>query len=318
MPVYSRKLSKGVKFFYKFDFNGRTYYSKCIFLSKKEANQAERERYNDLDEERRFGKQDKPLMLKSVIDDRLKFLKVKYSEKHKEDSEYYLNLFLDFIGDNEIRSISRKEIEDFLLDYSESLKKEGVDNYQVNAALKTIKSLYNYIIDSYDLVINNPAQRIKPYSVNKRLKYIPPDSAIEKVREVFNNRQKLLFDFVLASGCRINEALNLTFEDINESYLILYTRKSKNSDRVPRKSEIPDCIKGLTGEGRVFPEWNDTPKFLDKTLRANEMKIWGWHSLRHRYASKLSKQNIPIFEIMIKLGHSQLKTTQRYLQMLAD
>jgi integrase len=30
------------------------------------------------------------------------------------------------------------------------------------------------------------------------------------------------------------------------------------------------------------------------------------------------KQNVPIFEIMVRLGHSQLKTTQSYLQMLAD
>ncbi len=316
MPVFSRKLSKGIRFFYNFSFNNKVYFSRCIYHSKREAQQAERERFNQLDEERRFGKQDKPLLLKSVIDDRLKFLKVKYSEKHKQDSEYYLNLFLDFIGDKEIREISRKEVEDFLLDYSNQLKNSGVDNYQVNASLKTIKSLFNYIIDSYDLVIKNPAQKIKPYSVNKRLKYIPPDSEIEKVRGFFNDRQKLLFDFVFETGCRINEALNLTFEDVKETYLILYTRKSKNSDRVPRKADIPNCIKGLTGEGRVFYEWTETPKFLDKALRANEMKVWGWHSLRHRYASRLSKQNIPLFEVMVKLGHSQLKTTQLYLQML--
>ena len=317
MATYYRKLRKGIRFYYKFDFNSKTYYSKCIYHSKREAQQAEREKYNYLDEEKRFGKQDKPLLLCSVIDDRLKYLSVKYSEKHKQDSEYHLNRFADFIGNQEIREITRKEIEDFLLDYSEKLKRNEVDNYQVNSALKNIKSLFNYIIDSYDLVIRNPARKIKPYSVKKMLKYIPPDSEINKVREYFNPRQKLLFDFVLASGCRINEALNLSFEDINESYLILYTRKSKNSDRVPRKVEIPDCIKGLTGKGRVFPEWNDTPKFLDKTLRENKMKVWGWHSLRHRYASLLSKKNIPLFEIMIKLGHSQLKTTQLYLQMLS-
>ncbi len=317
MPQYYRKLSKGIRWYYKFDFSGKTYCSQCIFLSKREAQQAERDRHNQLDEERRFGKQDKPLLLRSVIDDRLKFLSVKYSDKHKEDSEYYLDLFYDFIGNREIREITRKEIDDFLLDYSDQLQKNEVDNYQVNAALKTIKSLFNYVIDIYDLVIRNPSKGIKPFSVKKKLKYIPPDSEIEKVRGFFNDRQKLLFDFVLATGCRINEALNLTFEDINEEYLILYTNKSKNSDRVPRKVDIPECIKGLKGEGRVFPEWNDTPKFLDKTLRANKMKVWGWHSLRHRYASLLSKQNIPIFEIMIRLGHSQLKTTQQYLQMLA-
>ena len=316
MSAYYRKLSKGIKFYYKFDFYSRTYYSKCIYHSKKEAQQAEREKFNSLDEERRFGKQDKPLFLFLVIDDRLKYLSVKYSEKHKQDSEYYLDLFYDFIGDKEIREISRKEIEDFLLDYSERLKKNNVDNYQVNAALKTIKSLFNYIIDSYDLVIRNPARKIKPYSVKKKFKYIPTDEEIKKVREKFNPRQKLLFDFIMATGCRINEAVSLTFEDIKDDYLIFYTNKSRNSDRVPRKVPIPECLKELNGEGRVFSEWNELPKFLDKTLRANEMTVWGWHCLRHRYASILSKQGKPLFEIMSLLGHSNLKTTQLYLQML--
>ena len=317
MSQYYRKLSKGVHWYYKFDFSGKTYYSKCIYLSKKEASQSERERYNSLEEERRFGKQEKPLSLRSMIDERLKFLSVKYSASHKEDSEHYFNLFYDFIGNQEIRLISRKDVEDFLLDYSETLKRKNVGNYPVNAALKIIKSLFNYVIDSYDLVIRNPAKKIKPYSVKKKLKYIPRDEEIESARELFNPRQKLLFDFVLAIGSRINEALNLTFDDINETYLILYTRKSKNSDRVPRKIPIPECIKGLSGEGRVFPEWNETPKFLDKALRSQNKKVWGWHSLRHRYASILSKQNRPIFELMSLLGHSNISTTQKYLQLLS-
>ncbi|MHB9013153.1 MAG: site-specific integrase [Ignavibacteriaceae bacterium] len=68
---------------------------------------------------------------------------------------------------------------------------------------------------------------------------------------------------------------------------------------------------------RVFPEWNETPKFLDKALRSQNKKVWGWHSLRHRYASILSKQNRPIFELMSLLGHSNISTTQKYLQFLS-
>jgi len=317
MPVYNRKLSKGIKFYYSFTFNSRVYFSKCIYLSKREAQQAERERFTQLDEERRFGKQDKPLYLIEVIEDRLKFLSVKYSKSHKDDSKYYLDLFSDFIGNKEIRDITRKEVEEFLLDYSNTLLKNGVDNYQVNAALKSIKSMFNYVIESYDLVIKNPCKNIKPFSVRKKLKYIPTDEEIEKLKGLINDRQKLLINFVMETGCRINEALNLDFKDINDTYLVFYTRKSKNSDRVPRKVPIPDSIKGLKGKGKVFPEWTETPKFLDKALRGEKLRVWGWHALRHRYASLLSKQGKPIFEIMSLLGHSQLKTTQIYLQLLS-
>lgn len=316
MASYYRKLSKGIFWFYKFDLDGKTYRSHAIYHGKKEALAAERERYNKLDEERRFGKADKPISLNSAINDRLKFLEVKYSKKNLIDNTYYLKLFSDFIGNPDIREISRKIIDDFLIDYSATLANRGLDNYQVNAALKTVKALFNHAISRHDLLIKNPCQNIKKFPISKHLKYIPTDDEIEFLRSKLNRRQLLLFDFVKDTGCRINEALNLNYSDIKDGYVILYTRKSKNSDRIPRKVPCPDCVISLKGFGPVFPDWQDTPKFLDKTLRANGRKIWGWHALRHRYASLLSKKGTPLFELMSLLGHSQLLTTQRYLQML--
>ena len=196
MASYYRKLSSGIKWFYKFDMNGKTYRSQCIYLSKREAQQAERLKYSQLDEERRFGKQEKPIPLSTAITDRIKFLEVKYSLGHKVDSEHYLNLFKDFIGDPDIRDITRKDVESFLISYSELMTKKGLDNYQVNASIKSIKSLFNFIIDSNELIIKNPCKGIKPFPVSKKLKYIPSDEEIDFIRTKFNRRQLLLFNFV--------------------------------------------------------------------------------------------------------------------------
>jgi site-specific recombinase XerD len=46
------------------------------------------------------------------------------------------------------------------------------------------------------------------------------------------------------------------------------------------------------------------------------MNYWTWHNLRHKYASELCRKGVPLFEIMNLLGHSNLKTTQNYLQLL--
>jgi len=317
MPVYYRKLSKGIRYYYIFGFEGKSYRSDCIYLSKREAQQAEREKYNQLDEERRYGV-DKPILLSEMIADRLKFLSIRYSNGHRIECERYLTWLLEYLGDRDIREINRKDIEDFLLDYSAKLKKRNLSNHQVNGAIKAIKSAFNYIINTHDLLMRNPAAKIKPYPIKKNLKYIPSDEEIERLKSQLNHRQAFLIDFLMETGARINEAINLTYNDIKETYLILYTNKSKNSDRTPRKIPIPDCLKGKRGVGRVFPEWNETPKFLDRTLRQNKWKIWGFHCLRHRYASKLSKAGVPIFEIMQMLGHSNLSTTQIYLQTLED
>lgn len=72
----------------------------------------------------------------------------------------------------------------------------------------------------------------------------------------------------------------------------------------------------VESEVRVFKRWNDNPKFLEKKIRKLQQKEWNWHNLRHRYASSLSKQGKPLFEIMTLLGHSQMSTSQNYLQLL--
>jgi len=67
---------------------------------------------------------------------------------------------------------------------------------------------------------------------------------------------------------------------------------------------------------RVFSRWVDKPHFLKRKVKKLKGQMWGWHSLRHRYASLLSKEGKPLFEIMKLLGHSNLSTTQIYLQLL--
>lgn len=317
MAQYHKTLKYGIRYYYKFCFNGKIYRSNAVYHTKKEAAQFEREKYAKLDEERRYGKLEKPILLSQAIKDRINFVSIKYSKGHANDTEYYLTRLIDALGDMEVRTITRKMVENFLIKYSSELFAHQVGNYQVNAALKCIKAMFNWIIDRNELAMRNPCHKITPFSILIKFKYIPPDYIIEKVKTLVNPRQRLLIDCLLETGIRVNEALHLEFSDIKEDYMVVYTRKSKNSNRVPRKIPIPKCFEGMKGYGLVFPEWKTTPKFLDHVLRKNNMDVFGFHSFRHRYASLLSKQGVPIFEIMNLLGHHNLKTTQGYLQMLS-
>ncbi|MBL8008366.1 MAG: tyrosine-type recombinase/integrase, partial [Ignavibacteria bacterium] len=108
--------------------------------------------------------------------------------------------------------------------------------------------------------------------------------------------------------------------DIGNTFVILYTRKSNNSNSVPRKVPKPEWLdkQMFPDDERVFKEWNEYPKFLDRKVRQLKQLPWGYHSLRHRRASLWSKEGKPIFEIMSLLGHSTIETTQIYLQLLPD
>ena len=65
-----------------------------------------------------------------------------------------------------------------------------------------------------------------------------------------NQDRRALVDFVDETACRVGEALRLEAEDIFDDYIVLFTRKSRNSGLVPRiipKPDLPSC-----DEGRVF------------------------------------------------------------------
>lgn len=319
MAQYSRKLKKGIRWWYKFDFDGKTYFSKAIYLSKSQAKKAENAKYEELTNLAQ-NPSDKPILsLLGAINQRLDYIQVKKSKSYYKDNKRYYRILLDSIGNIPIEDIKRVDIEKVLLNASKKQKIIGKDNYVVNTMIAVYKALFNHVIDQNDLSLKNPCKGIKLFSVNKKLKYIPKDEDIKAVKSICNKQQIALINFVMETGCRINEALRITVDDVFNDYVVLYTRKSRDSNLVPRKVPRPISLNIAelnTGE-RIFNQWDDTPKFLERKVKELNQTSWNWHNLRHRYASLLSKQHKPIFEIMILLGHSNLKTTQGYLQLIS-
>lgn len=318
MPQYQRKTSKGLRWWYKFSYNRETYHSKAIYLSKNEAKRAETSHFKKVEQGAQNPSQKPVLNLIQAINERLDYIQIKKSNNYyKDNKRYYLKL-LEYLGDVPLSEVHRKDLQNFLLETSKKLQKEGKDNYSVNAMLHVYKALFNYAIINHELEMRNPCLGIEHFPVSKRLKYIPTDKDIESVRELCDEDQRLLIDFVMETGARISEPLRVTGKDITDEFLVLFTKKSKNSNLVPRKLPIPVCIKELKidPDQRLFDRWIEKPKFLGRKVKQLNQQAWNWHNLRHRRASLWNKEGKSLFEVMSLLGHSNLSTTQNYLQLL--
>jgi integrase len=318
MACYSRKLSKGIRWFYRFYFDSIPYTSTCKYYTKAEAKKAERAHIKEVEDAKSTtAKNCLELKLTTLIDERLAYVKSRKSIKYHIDTKYYIDIFKNFIGDKLVKEISKRDINRLLQYFSDKQKGRGKTNHSVNSLLRAIKALFNYGIDYFELEIINPCKGIKMYPIDKKIKYIPSDDEIATLLDSCDEMQRLLINFVMQTGARIGEALRFKTTDIYDAYVVLYTRKSENSNLTLRKIPRPDCLKNFTSkEERIFNRWSDAPDFLEDKLKDLNLTKWGWHNLRHRYASKLSKENKPIFEIMMLLGHSNLETTQNYLQLL--
>ncbi len=326
MAQYKRKLRKDYRWYFKISYNGRIHFSKCIYLSKAEAKRAEAELLSDLEEKERNPNQDIALPLFDLMNERLDHIKVNNSEKHYSESRRYLKLFYKQMGNVMIQDITRADINRFLVSVATAQKqkkdKKGkpmkTTNYPVNALLRVVKALFYYAIDTYELNMRNPCKGIDWYPIEKKMKYIPSDEELTALLQLCDEEQSFLVKFVRDTGARINEAIALKGEDVGDDYVVLYTRKSHGGNRIPRKVPKPECMnsKQYPTDERIFNRWSDKPHFLKRKLKKLKGHTWGWHCLRHRYASMLSKEGKPIFEIMKLLGHSNLETTQIYLQLL--
>ncbi|RJP25840.1 MAG: hypothetical protein C4529_00120 [Deltaproteobacteria bacterium] len=67
---------------------------------------------------------------------------------------------------------------------------------------------------------------------------------------------------------------------------------------------------------RLFPQWQDQPRFLEKLCRDLEIPVIGWHAFRHRKASQMAQEGRNLVEIQHWLGHDNATITSSYLQIL--
>lgn len=175
MPVYIRKLTKGLLWFYKFKLNKTLFRSKAIYSTKQEAKEAEVEAYQEAMHRQKHPNQSQEIKLLQAINERLDYVKARKSKSYYNDNRRYLRMLLDKVGDIPLTEITKNDIEKLL---SETSEKRGIDrrgNYTVNAMIRTFKALFNFSGEY------NPLHKIEFYPVDKKIKFIPSDKMIGAV-----------------------------------------------------------------------------------------------------------------------------------------
>lgn len=316
MGQYQRKIKKGERWFFSGQYFGVKYHSKAIYFTKAECKQAERKRITELDEQARNPDQ-KEMLLLELINIRLDNLQLKRSKTYYRMSKAYFQKLLDHSGNIPVQLISKQEINKLFENEAKRLTAKGKTHHKLNEFIRVVKALFNYGIKVYDLNMKNPCYGLELYPIDIKTKYIPSDEEIAEVYGRLNEKQKVLFNFVKESGARINEAVRFfNNPEINGNLIILYTRKSKNSNLTPRHIPKPECLSqdysGLKEEWR-----HPNPRFIEEAVKELEQSTpWNFHNLRHRIASIWANSGMSTIEIMQRLGHSNIGTTMKYLQLL--
>ena len=134
----------------------------------------------------------------------------------------------------------------------------------------------------------------------------------------FPGRDSILIRFLLYTGCRGCEALNVKKCDIAEGAVTIYGVKGSNDRTLPLPTEyfkeLTFYSYGLEDQDILFPISIRTLRYIWNQWRTNDKK--GVHALRHSFGIELYSKSKDIHLTQTALGHKSISNTLLYLRFV--
>ena len=273
-------------------------------------------------------------------DDRIDFLWDKYilecrlqgySETTLRNKEYYFSVFYRFLGESGRASLLTKGV---CVSFLQARMREGIKPVSINSCNRVINSFLSWLYKNRYLSeeLNIPKLKeqevVKPTYSEDDLKILLQKPETSSFAEF---RTWVIINYILGTGNRQASLLNIKNCDVelSEGYINLTHTKSKKKQIVPLSSSLcvvlheymsirqgePDEYLFCTGYGRKLGA-KSAGDALTRYCNARGVVSLGHHAFRHTFA-KISVRdcNIDVFRLQRLLGHSDIKTTEHYVNL---
>lgn len=152
---------------------------------------------------------------------------------------------------------------------------------------------------------------------------LSPEEKAQFFAAIDEEEYRQLFQFILLTGCRRGEALNLSWTDIDlvRKQLTFRRTKTKKDRTIPINLELMQIILALDHrKPRPFPYHPDwvSHAFKNYLKKAEISRDLHLHCLRHTAASDMVRAGIHLTKIQKFLGHSSVKVTEIYTHVLPE
>jgi site-specific recombinase XerD len=222
-----------------------------------------------------------------------------------------------------------------ILQYIDSLLDRVLKPKTINSHLDAIRGFYEYLHREEDVPIVNPVKRGYALRLSKPLPKHLKDEEVEQFLEAIKGfRDRAMFMLMLRSGLRVEEVANLTLESIDlKRGNILVQNGKGGKGRIVYVSH--DAFRALVAYLKVRPScarekklflvqkglYKSKPisvrgiqKRMEYYARKTGLKVT-CHRLRHTMATQLLNADTDLVTIQDLLGHSRIRTTERYCKV---
>jgi site-specific recombinase XerD len=252
------------------------------------------------------------------------------SETTLKDYSWHLTALNKELGD--WQAIDKSGVKSLVL----KLMDNGLSPASANHYIRSAKAFYSFLVrEGY--LDKNPMAGLQLVNMPKKLKPVLDPKQISKMLSAipdtcfYKIRDKVMILMLWDTAMRLKELLNIQFDDLDLKMGTVKITGKGNKDRIVPlgRKTVRELIKYLkrradnhspllfcTKDGVRIMQRN-FQRTLSKYGQRIGLKV-SPHLIRHSAATFLAKSEMPAQHIQILLGHSNLNTTQRYINQIVN
>ena len=236
---------------------------------------------------------------------------------------------------NEVTTKDMKE-------YIENLKEIGKKPSTISRNIASIRSFYQYEVKN-KVMKEDPTEGIQSPKVEKRVPSILTSNEVSllleqpKGTDLKGIRDKAMLEFAYATGMRVTEIISLNVEDVNLDEGVVVCKNGSKQRTIPLGNISLKALKEYVTTARNVLIKKDDTKALFVNINGSRLTRQGFwkiikyykeqahiskditpHVLRHSFATHLLQNGADLKSIQAMLGHSDILSTQVYMQFQDD
>ena len=221
----------------------------------------------------------------------------------------------------------------------QGLTQKGLSPSTCNRALIILRFMFNCALRWQVLPkIENPCSQVKELTLNNKKERFLNGNEIRILKlELGKSKNKFLpiiVQLLILTGCRRGEALNAQIQhfDLGRADWVVPLPKAGKARHIPLSEmaiqtvrsaiQLKQSYNQITRESSyLFPNPNTGEPFQqifyswDKARKAAHIDTVRMHDLRHSFASAMVNSGMTLYDVKEILGHSNIKTTERYAHL---
>ena len=258
-------------------------------------------------------------------------------QSYKRDLEQYKNYLLT--NDLKYNKVGEEDIKDYLKYLVEEQNKKPST---ISRMIASIRSFYQYEVKNKK-VSADPTEKVQSPKIEKKAPCVLTTKEVELLLEQPTNedlkgiRDKAMLEFAYATGMRVTEIISLNVDDVNLEQEYVECKTGKKKRDIPLGKMALSAIKEYLNKARDVLVKTDKEKALFVNVNGKRLTRQGFwkiikyyqeqahidkditpHTLRHSFATHLLQNGAELKAIQTMLGHSDISSTQVYMQFQND